>query len=110
MIACPRPPRAGGRNCEPFRRFRQGLTCPFRRTCAHHGKKCRAGTRLLPGPIFSHAAGTRWNKVYVYRVLTNRKYLGEVVHKDKSYTGEHEPILDRRLWDQARRIIADNNE
>jgi len=43
-------------------------------------------------------------------VLTNRKYLGEVVHKDKSYTGEHEPILDRRLWDQARRIIADNNE
>jgi len=54
------------------------------------------------------AGGKRWNKVYVYRVLTNRKYLGEIVHKGKSYPGEHEPILDRRLWDQAQRIMADN--
>ena len=52
--------------------------------------------------------GKRWNKVYAYRVLTNRKYLGEIIHKGKSYPGEHEAILDRRLWDQAQRILADN--
>ena len=52
--------------------------------------------------------GKNWNKVYVYRVLTNRKYLGEIVHKGKSYPGEHEAILDRRLWDQAQRIMAEN--
>ena len=56
----------------------------------------------------SVAGGKRWNKVYVYRVLTNRKYLGEIVHKGKSYPGEHEAILGRRLWDQAQRIMADN--
>jgi len=52
--------------------------------------------------------GKRWNKVYVYRVVTNRKYLGEVVHKGQSYPGEHEAILDRRLWDEAQRIMVDN--
>jgi len=52
--------------------------------------------------------GKRWNKVYVYRVLTNRKYLGEIVHKGKSYPGEHEAILDRRPWDEAQRIMAEN--
>ena len=54
------------------------------------------------------AGGKRWNKVYVYRVLTNRKYLGEIVHKGKSYPGEHKAILDRRLWDEAQRIMAQN--
>jgi len=54
------------------------------------------------------AGGKRWNKVYVYRVLTNRKHLGEIVHKGKSYPGEHGPILDRRLWDQVQRVLADN--
>ena len=56
----------------------------------------------------SITGGKQWNKVYVYRVLTNRKYLGEIIHKGKSYPGEHEAILDRRLWDQAQRIMADN--
>jgi len=40
--------------------------------------------------------------------VTNRKYLGEVVHKGQSYPGEHEAILDRRLWDEAQRIMVDN--
>ena len=52
--------------------------------------------------------GKRWNKVYVYRVVTCRKYLGEIVHKGQSYPGEHEAILDRRLWDAAQRIMAEN--
>jgi site-specific DNA recombinase len=53
------------------------------------------------------AGGRSWNKVAVYRVLTNRKYLGEIVHKGKSYPGEHQPILDRRLWDQAHEIMSE---
>lgn len=54
------------------------------------------------------AGGKRWNKVYVYRVLTNRKYLGEIVHKGKSYPGEHDPIVDRKMWDHIQKIMAEN--
>ncbi len=52
--------------------------------------------------------GKRWNKVYVYRVLTNRKYIGEVVHKGQAYPGEHEAIVDRKAWDKVQRTLADN--
>ena len=31
--------------------------------------------------------------------LRNRIYIGEIVHKDQSYPGEHEPILDRELFE-----------
>ncbi len=53
-------------------------------------------------------AGRPWNKVLVYRVLNNPLYIGEVTHKGERYPGEHEPIVARRLWDQAHSILARN--
>lgn len=48
------------------------------------------------------------NRGALYHLLQNRIYLGEVVHKDQSYPGEHEAIIDRELWDQVQAIMADN--
>ncbi|MBS0247555.1 MAG: recombinase family protein [Proteobacteria bacterium] len=45
------------------------------------------------------------DKGYLYRVLNNRVYLGEAVHKDTSYPGEHEPIVESKLWDQVHSLI-----
>ncbi len=56
-----------------------------------------------------HRAGTPWNKVLVYRVLNNPLYIGEVTHKGERYLGEHEPIVPRRLWDQAHSILTRNS-
>lgn len=44
-------------------------------------------------------------KGYLYRVLNNRVYLGEAVHKGTSYPGEHPPIVDRNIWDQVHALI-----
>ncbi len=41
-------------------------------------------------------------------MLQNRIYLGEVVHKDKSYPGEHNAIVDRELWDRAQAMLENN--
>jgi hypothetical protein len=41
------------------------------------------------------------DKGVLYRLLNNRVYIGEAVHKGTSYPGEHEAIIDRDLWDQA---------
>ena len=49
--------------------------------------------------------GKRIDKGYLYRILNNRVYLGEAVHKDTSYPGEHEPIIHRNLWDQVHALI-----
>jgi hypothetical protein len=44
----------------------------------------------------------------IYLMLQNRIYLGEIVHKGKSYPGEHEAIIDQALWDKVQTIISDN--
>ena len=41
-------------------------------------------------------------------MLQNRIYRGEIVHKDNSYPGEHEPIIDEELWDEVQRQLAAN--
>ena len=39
-------------------------------------------------------------------MLQNRIYRGEIVHKDKSYPGEHDAIVDERLWNEVQAILA----
>lgn len=46
------------------------------------------------------------DKGYLYRVLNNRVYLGEAVHKGTAYPGEHKPIIDRALWDRVHELIG----
>jgi DNA invertase Pin-like site-specific DNA recombinase len=48
------------------------------------------------------------DKGVLYRLLSNRVYIGEAVHKGASYPGEHTPIIDRKLWDQVHAILKEN--
>jgi site-specific DNA recombinase len=41
-------------------------------------------------------------------LLGNRIYLGEIVHQGQSYPGEHEPILDRSLFEAVQALRAQN--
>ena len=45
------------------------------------------------------------DKGYLYRVLNNRVYLGDAMHKGTAYPGEHEPIVTRNVWDQVHALI-----
>jgi len=44
----------------------------------------------------------------LYLMLQNRIYRGEIMHKDKSYPGEHEAIVDKALWSEVQAILAEN--
>ena len=52
--------------------------------------------------------GRPFDKGTLYKILRNRTYLGEAVHKGKSYPGEHEPIVDRATWDRVHEVLASN--
>jgi DNA invertase Pin-like site-specific DNA recombinase len=52
--------------------------------------------------------GNRMDKKYLYRVLNNRTYIGEAVHKGDSYPGEHEAILDRAIWEKVHTILQES--
>jgi site-specific DNA recombinase len=48
------------------------------------------------------------DKGVLYKLLNNRVYVGEAVHKGTAYPGEHEPIIDRKLWDQVHSILKES--
>jgi site-specific DNA recombinase len=52
--------------------------------------------------------GRPFDKGTLYKILRNRTYLGEAVHKGKSYPGEHEPIVDRATWERVHEVLASN--
>jgi len=52
--------------------------------------------------------GKPWNASLIYRILSNRTYLGETVHKGQSYPGEHEPIVSQSQWDAAHATLKAN--
>jgi site-specific DNA recombinase len=45
----------------------------------------------------------------LYLILQNRIYRGEIVHNKQSYLGNHEPIIDRPLWDAVQAQVASNS-
>ena len=55
-----------------------------------------------------HRPGKPIDKGALYKILNNRVYLGEAVHKGTSYPGEHEAIIDRATWDKVHAIMAEN--
>ena len=52
--------------------------------------------------------GNRIDKKYLYRMLNNRAYIGEAVHKGDSYPGEHDAIIDRETWDRVHAILQES--
>ncbi|WP_375698032.1 recombinase family protein [Pseudophaeobacter sp. TrK17] len=52
--------------------------------------------------------GNPMDKKFIYRMLNNRAYIGEAVHKGDSYPGEHDAIIDRAIWDKVHAILKES--
>lgn len=48
------------------------------------------------------------DKGYVYKLLNNRVYVGEAVHKGVAYPGEHQAIIERVLWDRVHTVLGES--
>jgi hypothetical protein len=48
------------------------------------------------------------DKGALYKILNNRVYVGEAVHKGTSYPGEHKAIIDRALWDKVHSVLKES--
>lgn len=57
---------------------------------------------------FHSKQGTLIDKGYLYRLLNNRVYRGEALHKGKAYPGEHDAIVDAGLWDRVHAILQES--
>ncbi len=69
--------------------------------------------RGIVSKIWNAADGTRYgeksfSRGALYRMLQNRIYRGETVHKGKSYPGEHNAIVDDALWSEVQALLVEN--
>jgi site-specific DNA recombinase len=73
--------------------------------------RCRSTTdmvRQLAAEGITAKSGKPFSKQTLYKLLHNRVYLGEIVHKDKRHPGLHAAIVEPALWDAAHAILAEN--
>ncbi|HEV2464485.1 MAG TPA: recombinase family protein [Acidobacteriaceae bacterium] len=54
------------------------------------------------------SGGATYSRGALYKILGNRIYLGEVPHKESSYAGEHQAIINSELWRQVHAKLAEN--
>ncbi|MBF0604540.1 MAG: recombinase family protein [Nitrospirae bacterium] len=52
--------------------------------------------------------GKPMDKGYLYRILANRLYLGEIVMGTEVFPGEHKAIIDRETWEGVRTVLESN--
>ncbi len=52
--------------------------------------------------------GQKLSRGALYLMLQNRIYRGEITHKGNAYPAEHQPIIDKVLWDQVQAILVEN--
>lgn len=64
--------------------------------------RVRADGKKTGGGFYSRGA--------LYKLLRNHLYVGEIEHKGSVYLGEHEAILDRRLWEQVQQLLDKNRQ
>ena len=48
------------------------------------------------------------DKGYLYKLLNNRVYRGDAMHKGTAYPGEHEAIIEPQLWDRVHAILKES--
>ncbi|MFM5893516.1 MAG: recombinase family protein [Novosphingobium sp.] len=52
--------------------------------------------------------GTPFGRGALFHLLRNRIYLGQIVHKDLVHQGEHQPIVDAKLFERVQQHLAAN--
>ncbi|HMV58057.1 MAG TPA: recombinase family protein [Nitrospira sp.] len=53
-----------------------------------------------------HRAGKLIDKGYLYKLFKNPVVIGIAAYKGKHFPGEHQPILDKELWDQVQEMLG----
>jgi DNA invertase Pin-like site-specific DNA recombinase len=61
--------------------------------------------RTLHAEGITSRSGRPIDKGMLYKLINNRVYIGDAVHKGQSYPGEHQAIIEQALWDKVHAIL-----
>lgn len=63
-------------------------------------------TQMLMAEGVTTRRGKLFCKQTIHKMFHNRIYLGEIVHKGKSFPGQHEGIITQAEWDAVHAVLA----
>ncbi len=52
---------------------------------------------------------SKFSRGMIYNLLRNRTYISEVCHKGCNHAGEHDPIIDRTLFEEVGKLLKTNS-
>jgi len=55
----------------------------------------------------NRSGGKAFSRGALYELLSNPVYVGEIRHRKERHPGQHEPIMDRDLWERVQRQLHD---
>ncbi|MEQ1899537.1 MAG: recombinase family protein [Devosia sp.] len=71
-------------------------------------ERIRTPTRILAKGT---QTGCRWfTRGHVYKLLSNPLCIGRIARKDMSHSGQHQAIVDLKVWDAVQARLADNTQ
>lgn len=53
-------------------------------------------------------SGKNFYKGHLYRILSNKTYIGKIVHKNNVYGGLHKPIIDFEVFEKTQQLLTQN--
>ena len=65
-------------------------------------------TKVLRSEGVTTKRGKPIDKGDIYKLVNNRTYVGEVMHKGNVYPGEHQGIISRELWSRVHQILEES--
>jgi DNA invertase Pin-like site-specific DNA recombinase len=66
-------------------------------------------SKARPGMAHRLAGNRPFSRGALYTILRNPVYLGQTRHGKVVYPGQHEAILDRKVWEKVQRRLDDSN-
>jgi hypothetical protein len=54
--------------------------------------------------------GGKFSRGALYQLLRNHLYVGEIAHQGQVYPGEHEPVIERELWQKVQQQLVKNRQ
>jgi site-specific DNA recombinase len=90
--------------------FRQYLRLGCVRRLKDYLQREKIRSKARTSRVGRSSGGMTYSRGALYHLLNNRTYIGEIVHRDQSYPGQHEAIIPRELWDQVAACLKANNQ
>jgi site-specific DNA recombinase len=84
------------------------LECGCVRKLAERLKQTGIRSKIWTSSTGRQRGGAVLSRGSLYHTLNNPIYIGKIAHQGKLHDGQHEPILDLRIWNQVAAMLQDN--